>query len=111
MILPWVSARAYQQAVERYQRAEAQVDRLLDHTQVLERVAAGLSERVPVVKEPDPVPLPILKLLRGFHTPIVREAERAGVMQRRADGETWEEIHADMYRRFYGENYQPEEGA
>jgi hypothetical protein len=108
MLTPWVSARAYSLLLNERDRLRGQVDRLLDHTQVLERVAVGLSEKVPVTKPADPIPLPILRLLRNFGTPLIREMERSAVIQRRADGEEWEEIHADMMQRFYGPDYQPE---
>lgn len=94
---PWVSRRAYDLAVERYERAEAQAKDLMDHLTRVSRREMGMPEQ-PRALPPREVEIPtaIEMLIRDYDSENVRVDLRRQVIAAHRAGTPWDQIKGGL---------------
>ena len=74
-------------------------DRLLEHNQRMSRVEHGVGEIPRQPREPfGPAPKRLLAYCNAFASPVTCKENRDVIFRRRAKGESWAEIEADILK-------------
>lgn len=97
-LLPFVSRGRYEDMRDRARKAENRVDELTDQLTRISRRRNGMPEEKVERKngKPDRMPKALRDLIRGFETDSTRQELKRQVLQRRREGDAWEQIHAEL---------------